>query len=106
MAEIITGPLTDSEDSNIIKGPLGEESFEAESGEEEAEAQEEQEQEVFERKLVASTMVQEVAYEPTGEEVEVLFVNGKEESYACDKTTYEELINASSIGQFMHANFL
>jgi|ERR1022692_673462 hypothetical protein len=103
MAEVVRGPLTEGEEessgSSIVTGPLSEQ--------EEAEGEEGVPGEQFkEPRLVESSMLAEVAWEPESETLEVVFVNGKSGSYPCDLATFEALLEAPSIGGFMHQNFL
>ena len=103
-AEIVTGPLTEDEeeDSNIVTGRLSEQEEREEAEEEESESEEN----FKEFREVSSSMVAEVAFDSESQTLEVIFTNGKQENYSCDQTTFEALLEAASIGQFMHANFL
>src|ERR1039457_1144904 len=83
---------------------------EAEAAEEKAEAeseeQEEQSQEANESRDPGSTMVASWGYDEEGEELEVEFQNGHEQSYACTQEQWEEAKDASSAGKWMHENML
>jgi hypothetical protein len=104
MAEIVTGPLTEDEeeDSNIVSGRESEQQEQEEVEEEE----QEQGEQFKEFRGVDSSMVAEVAFDSEAQTLEVIFVNGHQENYSCDQQTFEALLEAASIGQFMHQNFL
>jgi hypothetical protein len=70
------------------------------------EESEEQQAEEDEQRSVSSSMVAEVGYDREAEEVHVVFNNGHEEGYSCTPETWTELLAASSVGKFMHENFL
>lgn len=55
---------------------------------------------------VASTMVSEIGYNRDNELLEVVFVNGKEEDYACTPDEWESIKEAPSIGKWMHEHVL
>lgn len=48
-------------------------------------------------------MVSEVGYDAESEELLIVFANGKDYSYPADRTTYQELLKAPSVGQFLWA---
>ena len=78
----------------------------AEEAEAKAEAEEEEQEVEDEPRTVSSSMVAEVGYDREGEEVQVVFVNGHEESYGCTPEQWSELADAPSVGKYMWENFL
>ncbi|MDA9499550.1 KTSC domain containing protein [Bradyrhizobium sp. CCBAU 11357] len=59
----------------------------------------------MERQAVASSHIASIGYSPGSEILEVEFRNGTiYEYYNVPEVIYEQLMNASSIGQFFNAN--
>ena len=86
-----------SEVEEAEKEPEGEEPEEEESEEEHPED---------EQKGVSSVMLSEWGYNRQDEVLEVVFMNGREESYPCSVAQWEDAQNAASVGKYMWANFL
>ena len=82
------------------------EATEAEESEAKAEEEENQEAEEDEQQEVVSTMVASWGYNAEAEELEVIFLNGHEESYSCTADQWSDAQAASSVGKWMHENVL
>lgn len=55
-------------------------------------------------KQVNSSMISEVGYDPNTKDLEIVFKSGKKYVYSgVDLCVYEELIKASSVGQYFHS---
>lgn len=66
----------------------------------------EEEEQDDELRAVPSSMVAEIGYDRETEELEVVFNNGKQDTYPCSPDQWEEVKNAPSVGRWMWANVL
>lgn len=57
-------------------------------------------------RAVASSMVASWGYDRAAEQLQVFFTNGKQNTYDCSPTQWEDAKQATSPGRWMHLNVL
>lgn len=57
-------------------------------------------------RAVSSTMVSEIGFDEEQQELEIVFLSGRQERYSATKLMWEDLKSAPSVGKWMHENVL